>query len=143
MIGQDVDILTKAEFSDREKRFWKNSTPIGFAFGFGMAIGFTVGVVICYQVLATDVADHLPQFATLKAIGYSNRYVIGVVLQEALLLGAVGFLPGMLISLVIYQVLSAQTGLPMKALPDRILFLFALTLGMCIISRLIPHRKLQ
>jgi putative ABC transport system permease protein len=142
-IGQDVDILTKEEFSKREKNFWKNSTPIGFAFAFGMAIGFIVGVVICYQVLATDVADHLPQFATLKAIGYSNRYVIGVVLQEALLLGTVGFIPGLLISLVIYQFLSAQTGLPMAALPDRVLFLFALTIGMCIISGLIAQRKVQ
>jgi putative ABC transport system permease protein len=142
-IGLDVDILTKDEFSNREKSFWKNSTPIGFAFAFGMALGFTVGVVICYQVLATDVADHLPQFATLKAIGYSNRYVIGVVLQEALLLGTVGFIPGLLISLVIYQFLSAQTGLPMTPLPDRILFLFALTIGMCIISGIIAQRKVQ
>ncbi|HLW65734.1 MAG TPA: ABC transporter permease DevC [Gemmataceae bacterium] len=142
-IGEDVVILTKDEFSEREKSFWKNSTPIGFAFGFGMAIGFTVGVVICYQVLATDVADHLPQFATLKAIGYSNRYVIGVVLQEALLLGTVGFIPGLLISLVIYEFLSVQTGLPMKPLPDRILFLFALTIGMCIVSGLIAQRKVQ
>ncbi|HEV3145576.1 MAG TPA: ABC transporter permease, partial [Gemmataceae bacterium] len=68
---------------------------------------------------------------------------IGVVLQEALLLGAVGFLPGLLISLVIYQFLSAQTGLPMKPLPSRILFLFGLTLGMCIISGLIAQRKVQ
>jgi ABC-type antimicrobial peptide transport system permease subunit len=66
-----------------------------------------------------------------------------VVLQEALLLGTVGFIPGMLISLVIYQFLSAQTGLPMRPLPDRILFLFALTIGMCIISGIIAQRKVQ
>jgi putative ABC transport system permease protein len=142
-LDEDVDVLTKDEFAKREKHFWEASTPIGFAFTFGMAIGFIVGVVICYQILVTDVADHLPQFATLKAIGYSDRYVIGVVLQEAVLLGTLGFIPGFLLSLVLYHFLSGSTGLPMRALPDRVLLIFSLTLGMCVVSGLIALRKVQ
>src|SRR5262249_4124368 len=86
----DVEVLTVPELMDREKRFWLHQTPIGFVFGFGMVMGFIVGTVICYQILASDVADHLPEYATLKAIGYSNGFVRRVVLQEALLLAAAG-----------------------------------------------------
>ena len=46
-----------------------------FAFGAGVVLGFVVGMVICYQILTSDVADHLPEYATLKAIGYTNRYL--------------------------------------------------------------------
>ena len=86
----------------REKAFWWTNTPIGFAFGAGVVLGFVVGMVICYQILASDVADHLPEYATLKAIGYPNRYLSLVVLQEALILAAAGFAPGMPATLGVY-----------------------------------------
>ena len=90
----DVDVLTRDEMVAREKWFWWTNTPIGFAFGAGVVLGFVVGMVICYQILASDVADHLPEYATLKAIGYPNRYLSLVVLQESLILAAAGFVPG-------------------------------------------------
>src|SRR5207237_39906 len=77
----------------RERTYWQNSTPIGYVFTLGLVMGLIVGVVICYQVLATDVADHLPEFATLKAMGYGDAYLAGVVLKQALWLAVVGFVP--------------------------------------------------
>jgi putative ABC transport system permease protein len=65
--GDDVKVMTTAAFREQERRFWRTSTPVGFIFGLGAVMGLTVGVVICYQVLATDVAERLPEFATLKA----------------------------------------------------------------------------
>ena len=80
-------------------------------------LGFVVGMVICYQILASDVADHLPEYATLKAIGYPNRYLSLVVLQESLILAAAGFVPGMAVTLGLYLLLTDITGLPMLLTP--------------------------
>jgi putative ABC transport system permease protein len=144
LLPDDVDVLTKAEFVQREKDFWDGNTPIGFTFGFGMAMGFIVGVVICYQILSTDVTDHLPEYATLRAIGYPPRYLTRVVLEQAGLLGAVGFVPGLAVSWLIFQFLHWQTGLPMNLLPlTRPLLVFVLTVGMCMLSGVIAVRKAQ
>src|SRR4051812_43615594 len=117
--GDDVMVMTKDEFRDQERHYWATSTPVGFVFGLGLAMGGIVGVVICYQVLATDVADHLPEFATLKAMGYSDRYLAGVVLSQALLLAVVGFIPGVLLSGLLYLILGRVTGLPLLLTPLR------------------------
>jgi putative ABC transport system permease protein len=139
----DVDVLTRDEFAQREKDFWADNTPIGFTFGFGMAMGFIVGIVICYQILSTDVADHLPEYATLRAIGYPPRYLSQVVLQQAVLLGAVGFLPGLGVSWLVYRLLESQTGLPMLLTPGRMALIFGLTVVMCVLSGLLALRKAQ
>jgi putative ABC transport system permease protein len=139
----DVDVLTRDEFARNEKEFWDNNTPIGFTFGFGMAMGFVVGVVICYQILSTDVADHLPEYATLRAIGYPPGYLSRVVLHQAALLGVVGFVPGLAVSWLIYRLLGHLTGLPMLLTPGRLALVFGLTVGMCVLSGLIAVRKAQ
>ena len=87
-------VYTKQEFIAREIDFWNKSTPIGYVFFLGMVIGFLVGVVICYQIINADIGDHMPEFATLKAMGYRNRYFIGFVLQEAMFLSVLEFHPG-------------------------------------------------
>src|SRR5262249_13748084 len=75
MRGDGVDGLTKGGFMDGEKHFWRSSPPVGGVFGFGVGMGFLVGLVICYQILSTDIRDNLPAYATLRAIGYPNRYL--------------------------------------------------------------------
>jgi putative ABC transport system permease protein len=133
----DVEVFTKAELRDREIQFWLNNTPIGFAFGFGMFMGFAVGLVICYQILSGDVTDHLPEYATLKAIGYGNRYLAWVVLQEALILAVLGFLLGWAVSRGAYEFLTTTTGLPMRMTWDRAFSVFLATVVMCSISALV------
>lgn len=133
----DVEVLTVGELADRERTFWLNNTPIGFAFGFGTFMGFAVGVVICYQILSGDVTDHLPQYATLKAIGYGNGYLAWVVLQESLILAVLGFLVGWAASVGAYALLSATTGLPLRMTSDRVGWVFAGTVAMCAASGLI------
>ncbi len=73
-------------------------------------MGFIVGVIICYQVIYSDIADHMPEFATLKAMGYPNRYFIGLVLQMSLYLSLIGYLPGLLVSAALYQGLATLDG---------------------------------
>lgn len=103
----DIDVFTLRQFIDLERGFWASSTPIGYVFGVGALMGFVVGVIVCYQVLYSDISQHMPEFATLKAIGYPGRYFFGVVLQQALWLALLGFVPGALISLGLYGVVAA------------------------------------
>ncbi|AWM40489.1 FtsX-like permease family protein [Gemmata obscuriglobus] len=141
--GGDVLVLTRAEMVSREKGFWWSNTPIGFAFGAGVLLGFVVGMVICYQILASDVADHLPEYATLKAIGYTNRYLSWVVLQEALVLAVAGFAPGIVVTFGTYLLLTDLTGLPMILRPARFALVLALTVVMCAASGLLAVSKVK
>jgi putative ABC transport system permease protein len=139
----DVQVLTRKEFRNQEQRFWQNSTPVGYIFGVGMVMGFVVGVIICYQILSADVTDHLPEYATLKAMGYPDLYLTALVLQQAVLLSLFGFVPGLLASLLLYRVLEGWTGLPMHLTPARAGIVLGLTVGMCFLSGLIAVRKVS
>jgi putative ABC transport system permease protein len=133
-LPDDVRVCTLEEYKQAERDFWQNSTPIGFIFLLGLVVGFVVGVIICSQILSTDVGDHLSEYATLKAIGYTNGYLTGVVLKEALLLSLLGFLPGLAMSKLIYVFLGWLTGLPMDMTFWRSLAVLGFTVAMCIIS---------
>jgi putative ABC transport system permease protein len=141
MLPPDVRVMTRAEFVRYEQRFWKSSTPIGMIFGFGVALGFVVGVIICYQILYSDITDHLREYATLKAIGYRPRYFVVLVLQEALLLSILGFVPGLLVSEALYGVLGHVTGLLMELSLARAVEVWLLTVLMCVLSGLLTMRK--
>ncbi|ARV61175.1 ABC transporter [Nostocales cyanobacterium HT-58-2] len=142
-LPNDVLVLTKQEFIERERTYWSQTSPIGVIFGFGTLVGFLVGIVIVYQILYSDVSDHLPEYATLKAMGYSDRYLIGVLLQEALILAILGFLPGFVTSLGLYGLIAQATLLPVKMSVDRAALVLFLTVVMCIASGAIAMRKLQ
>ena len=130
----DVRVFTRQEYQEKEGEFWRKSTPVGFIFSLGLLVGFVVGVIICSQILSTDVGDHLAEYATLKAIGYTNGYLAGVVFKEALVLSLLGFVPGIVFSKVFYLLLSWLTGLPLNMTFPRIMIVLVCTVAMCIIS---------
>ncbi|MEO1132062.1 MAG: ABC transporter permease DevC, partial [Cyanobacteria bacterium J06639_1] len=142
-LPNDVSVLTRDEFVNQELTYWRENTNIGFVFSLLTAMGFIVGIILVYQILYTDVADHWAEYATLKAMGYSNFYLLGVVMQEAALLTALGFLPGWAISVVLYQSTADATGLLMRMTSDRALGMLAATFVMCLISGAIAVRKVQ
>lgn len=142
-LPDDVRVLTPAGFAEVEKAYWANGTGIGFIFGLGVGVGFIVGIVIVYQILYSDVSDHLPEYATLKAMGYTDRYLLGVLMQEALLLAFLGYLPGFLLSFGLYQVTYAATLLPVAMTLDRAVSVLILTIVMCSASGAIAMRKLR
>lgn len=139
----DVDVYTKAEIVLKESQFWIQTTSIGFIFGLGVVVSFVVGTVIVYQILYTDIRDHLREYATLKAIGYSGSYLFKTVIQEAVLLALMGYVPGLVLALGLYELaLKATAGtLPMQMTVFRVLFVFTLTMLMCVLSGLISVRK--
>jgi len=142
-LPRDVQVMTKAEFVAREIHHWATATPIGFVFTFGVIMGITVGSIIVYQILFADISDHLAEYATLKAMGYTNRYLAGVVLAEALILAVVGFLPALGVAAWLYRVTASATNLPMRLAPDRAALVLALTVLMCCVSGLLAMRKLR
>ena len=142
-LPQDVNVFSKEEFIQYEKNYWQTSTAIGFVFTLGTAIGFVVGTVIVYQILYTDVADHLPEYATLKAMGYGDMYFVSLVFQEAIILAFVGFIPGLAIAKGLYVMAAGATGLPIIMTTGRALSVLILTLIMCCVSGTIAVRKLS
>lgn len=139
----DVLALTKPQFVQREKNYWNSATPIGYIFAFGAIMGFVVGAIIVYQILFADVSEHLNEYATLRAIGFGNRFVSGIVLQEAAILAVLGYLPGVAIVWWLYGKAAAATNLPLYITQERAVTVFLMTLAMCAISALLAVRKVR
>jgi putative ABC transport system permease protein len=138
----DVIVLTKSELVRREQDFWEKVTPIGVVFDIGVAMGFIVGLAICYQVLFAEIADRLPQFATLKAIGHTDRALVRYVLLEAVYLALFGFLVGLAISLGLFRWIEDATGLTTVLRLSDALSVLALTVLMCSAAGLLASRRL-
>jgi putative ABC transport system permease protein len=143
LLPNDVHVLTHQGLVELERNFWSTNTPVGYVFRLGLSIGMLVGCIIVYQILYTDVSDHLPEYATLKAMGYRDRYLFGVVIQESLILSVFGFVPGLAISTVLYRFAANATLLPLQMTSDRIGAVYLLTLLMCVVSGAFAMRRLR
>ena len=141
-LPKDVSVLTKQGFIDFEQNYWKSSTSIGFIFTLGAAMGFVVGCVIVYQVLYTDVSDHLPEYATLMAMGYRLSHLLGVVVREGFYLAAMGYVPAYLAGQGLYWFVRDATKLPVGMDFSRALTVLVMILVMCMLSSLLAMRRL-
>jgi putative ABC transport system permease protein len=139
----DLRILTMEGFINFERTYWQRGTAIGFIFNLGTVMGFIVGIVIVYQILYTDVSDHLAEYATLKAMGYGNWFLSSVVIQEAFVLSVLGFIPGFAVSMGLYNLTKNATRLPIEMTLERGVQVLILTMIMCVISGAISLRKVQ
>ena len=142
-LDADVTVLTKSGYVAFEQAYWRRASPVGVIFGMGTVMAFVVGVVIVYQVLSTDVASHLGEYATFRAMGFRNRYLLGVVFEQALVLASLGFVPGFVLPLGIYALASKATFLPIAMTAERAIKVFLLTVLMCGASGAIATRRLQ
>ncbi|MDR3618716.1 MAG: ABC transporter permease DevC [Paludisphaera borealis] len=138
----DVRVLTKDEFIARERDFWDKVAPVGTVFYIGVVMGFIVGSVICYQVLYADVSNRLGEFATLKAMGYTNMSLYRVVLMQAVYLGLMGYVAGLAVSLVLFDWVHRSTGLPLDLARNNPLTILALSVAMCVASGAYAARRL-
>jgi len=141
LLPDDVEAFSRHAFIEREISFWNEKTPIGVVFLVGTVMGFVVGVIICYQIIYTDLSEHLPEFATLKAMGYSNLYFITLVLFQSVYLSLMGFIPGALVSWGIYTWLEFTTGLLMSMTVPRASIVLGLTVLMCVVSGCLAIRR--
>jgi putative ABC transport system permease protein len=135
-------IRTYDQAAQDDLRYQQTKRPTGIIFGFGVLIGVLVGLVIVYQVLSTDVADHLREYATFKAMGYGPRFFLGVVFEEALVLGILGFLPGLIVGTTILTLMGAITTLPLAMTPAMAISVFLGTIVFSALSGAIATRRL-
>ncbi|MCF6320505.1 MAG: ABC transporter permease DevC [Rhizobiaceae bacterium] len=138
----DTSVYTVAQAVARDQNFQTTQKPVGLIFGFGIIMGIMVGIIIVYQVLSTDVADQLREYATCKAIGYPQKFFLGIVFEEAFLLAIFGFIPGVLISLGLYGLVANVTGLPLVMPFSRPAIVLVGTIVMCGLSGAIATRRL-
>lgn len=142
-LASDAVIIRSLEQAQSDDLSYQNTErPTGLIFGFGVTMGVIVGLVIVYQVLATDVADHLREYATFKAMGYRQSFFLGVVFEEAVVLAVLGFIPGLLLSLGIYAAMSTGTGLPIIMDPQRAISVLLGTIAACALSGAVATRRL-
>lgn len=134
---QSIETAAQADLA-----FMSTERPTGVIFGFGVLIRIIVGIVIVYQVLSTDVADHLSEYATFKAVGYGQPFFLGIVFEEAIVLAVFGFIPSFIVSLGLYAGLSSVTNLPVVMDASRAILVFLGTLAACTISGAIATRRL-
>ena len=142
-LPNDVLVLTRDELMEREKEYWASNTPIGFVFRLGLLMGLIVGSVVVYQILYNDVSEHLAEYATLKAMGYTDSFLFGVVIKESMILSVLGFVPGVVLSQVVYWIAYQATLLPLRMDPIRVTAVYVLTAVMCVFSGALAMRRLR
>jgi putative ABC transport system permease protein len=136
----DAEVLTREEFAERSRNHWLFSTGAGFALIAGAILGLIVGTVIVAQTLYASTKDHLPEFATLRAIGSTARYIHKVILCQALISAAIGFSIAAFTGLLTMR-LTADAVLPVVVTPFLFVMLLALTVVMCVVSALAAIAK--
>lgn len=142
-LPNDIQVMTHEEFVAFEENYWKVETASGSIFGFGVFMGFLVGIILVYQVLSNNVNAHLREYATFKAIGYQNLYLLGIIFEEAIILAILGFVPSVAVALHFYKVVGKASNLPLYMPIARALLVFILTATMSVISGTISTFKLQ
>ncbi len=143
ILPPDTIASTKQQYVDYEQAYWQQTTPIGIVFTFGTVMAFVVGTVIVFQILSTDVNEHMSEYATFKAMGYRDRYLLIIVLEQSLILASLGFIPGLALALGQYTLIRNAAALPISMTAGRLVLVFLLTVAMCVISGVIATRRLQ
>ncbi|MGG6269294.1 ABC transporter permease DevC [Leptolyngbya sp. AN03gr2] len=143
ILPPDTIASTKQQYVEDEQAYWQETTPIGIVFTFGTIMAFVVGTVIVFQILSTDVNEHMSEYATFKAMGYRDRYLLLIVLEQSLILASLGFIPGLALALGQYSLIANLGALPISMTVGRMILVFVLTVAMCTISGVIATRKLQ
>lgn len=139
---KSLRIRSYAQAMADDLNYQTTKRPTGIIFGFGVIIGILVGIVIVYQVLSTDVADHLSEYATFKAMGYPQSFFLGIVFEEALILAVLGFVPGFIVAAGLLAAMKKATTLPLAMTMDMAVMVFIGTLVACSISGAIATRRL-
>jgi len=140
-VPAEVAVLTKAQLLELERKFQADVSSAGPIFVMGTLVGFIVGMLIAYQIIYTDVAEQQPQYATMKAIGYRTRYLVQVVLEQATLSALAGWVPAVLVSVLLFRIVGQLALLPLHMTVELALVSLLLTLGMCLLSAVLAVRR--
>jgi putative ABC transport system permease protein len=140
-LPEDIEVLTRREVIDGEIRHWVWQTNYGLIFQSGVLVAVVVGTAIVYQVLASEVTSRMPEYATLKAMGYGNSYLVRVMVEQSLLLAIVAFIAGWGISAVLYEITAVGAQIPIRMTLPNLVLVLSLTAGLCVASGIAAIRK--
>ncbi len=143
ILPDDVLVFTKKEMIRQEQDYFIAIKPVGIIFEVGVIVAFVVGVVILFQVLNTDISSRLDEFATLKAMGFSNFFIYGVGVKQALLYALMSYFPSLLLASLVYKIVHYLSRMPMDMTFLLALFVFAMTLLMCVLSSILGLQKIR
>jgi putative ABC transport system permease protein len=143
ILSPEAVVMTPQEFTDYELLYLKQNAPVGFVFTMGAVAGFFIGFIVVYQILYTDVTNNLPNFATMKAIGFTDGALFRIVIRQGIILSVLGYIPGSILAIGFYQIIQAGTSIPVRPTWDRAWLLLGLTCLMCLLSGAMATRKLR
>jgi putative ABC transport system permease protein len=143
LLPADARVFTRAEIGAYEQAFWRTRTSTGLVFGFGVIVSVVVGMVILYQALTTQVTRQLPQYATLKAMGFSDAYLRRIVVAVALMTAGIPFFPAWAAAIMTYEKVRALARLPIEMTGTRVLIVLIITVAMSAVTALIAVGKVR
>jgi putative ABC transport system permease protein len=143
LLPKDVRVVTREAFIAQEQAYWDKRTPVGFVVGAGMLVGMFVGAIVVYQILYSDVSDHLKEYATLKAIGMGDLFFTVLVLEEALALVVMGALPALVLTEVLNSFARSSVNLPAYVEPLQVLTVLLAVAVTCLLAGHLATRKLR
>ena len=133
--------FTRAELTNKTQRFWQRRTGVGFILGLGAAVGVIVGGIIVGQILYSSVSDHLREFGTLKAMGASDWTIYGVIVEQALWMAVLGYVPGIVLCFGLGAWTFATQGIVILITPLTASAVFGVTVAICIGSAVFAIQK--
>ena len=143
ILPPDTIALSRDALNGREEDFWVNQTSTGKIFTSGVLVAMAVAVVVVYQVLSNDVRRHLPEYATLKAMGYTTRYLSRVVVVQALIYALGAFGPAVALAYIAYRVTSALAQIPMRLTVSNLGIALGMAAAVSLLSALLSVGKLR
>lgn len=143
MLGSEAVVLTRQEMIEAEREFTRINDPVDDIMGMIAAVAFLVGMIIVYQILYTDVINHLPQFATLKAIGFPDHFLLRIILSEGLILSLIGFWPGLFIAVFLTRIAHQAIMIPVNIDPLMATGVLVAVMVMCVLSAAVAVRKIS
>jgi putative ABC transport system permease protein len=132
---------TRQEMSIQTQNYWKERSGIGFILGLGAVVGIIVGVVIVGQILYSSASDHIKEFGTLKAMGASDWVIYSVIIEQALWMAILGYIPGMAMCLGVAVWTAATQSIVILITPASAATVFGITVVMCVGSAIFAIQK--
>src|SRR6266702_4223207 len=96
-----------------------------------------ISAVIIALIIYTSTIDKIRVIATLKLIGAQNRVIVGMILQQSLLMGVIAYGIGYLLILLTYENFPRRIVLE----PGDLQGLFVIVMVICTISSFVGIRK--
>ena len=134
------DVFTRAEWAERSRTYWVESTGLGLNMAMTVFLGCLVGLVVVAQTLYTSTMEHIKEFGTVKAIGGSNADIYRIRAKQATISAVFGFLLGGAMAYLLGPAME-KIGLKLIIFPELATGVAVGTVLLCLAAAMISFRK--